>query len=146
MNGRQLEVRYDASTAEYQFRENAVGCGNFAILEVDDLNPKWVRTVTGGHTAIARVSGDGASTVTLKIYTLSPSAIDTWLASAAASAASGNERKLVHGLFTYDYFSVLKTVHPKQQNWLTPADWTSIKFPLAFVAFGEAESAPWEEP
>ena len=109
------------------------------------MNPKWVRSVTGGHTALARVTGDGASTVTLKVYTLSPSSIDTWLGSTAGTSSAGNQRKLVHGLFTYDYFSMLKTLHPKQQLWLTPADWTPIKFPLAFVAFGEAETAPWGE-
>lgn len=145
ISGRALEVRFDTSTAEYQFRENGVGCGNFAILEIDGVNPKWVRSVTGGHTAIARVTGDGASTATLKVYTLSPSSIDTWLGSTAGTSSAGNQRKLVHGLFTYDYFSMLKTLHPKQQLWFTPADWTPIKFPLAFVAFGEAETAPWGE-
>ena len=146
INGRQLEVRYEASTAEYQFRENTVGCGNFAIVEIDGVNPKWIRTVTGGHTAIARVSADGQSTATLKIYTLSSSSIDSWLGSPAGSGNAGAAQKLVHGLFTYDYFSMLKTVHPKQQNWLTSGEWTSVKFPLAFVAFGEAETAPWGEP
>jgi hypothetical protein len=145
MKDRQLEVRYESSTAEYQFRENSAGCGNFAIVEIDGVNPRWVRSVTGGHTAIVRATGDGASTVTLKVYTLSPSSIDTWLGSIVGAGNGGNERKFIHGLFTYDYFSMLKTLHPRQQSWLTPGDWTAIKFPLAIVAFGEAENAPWIE-
>lgn len=146
MADRTLEVRFEPSTTEYQFRQNAAACGNFAILEVDGVNPQWVRSVTGGHTAIARVTGDGQSTVTMKIYTLSPSSIDAWLGSQVGVGGDGTERKLIHGLFTYDYFSMLKTLHPKDQSWQTPTDWTPVKFPLAFVAFGEADAAPWNEP
>jgi hypothetical protein len=46
-------------------------------------------------------------------------------------------RLYFHGMLTYDYFSIAKTVRDRDGHWLDPADWTEIKFPLALVVFGE---------
>src|SRR5215467_6166498 len=76
---RALSVRF--KDGQYEFLQHAgTGCGNFAIVEVGALNPAWIRATTGGHSAIARVSADGTTRVSLKIYTLAGTAIDTWLA------------------------------------------------------------------
>jgi len=139
---RQLEVRSDSNNERYLFRESGGKCGNFAIVEVDNIVGNSVRSVGGGHSAIARVSPDGQSIVTLKLYTLAPSEIDNWLAGLSNSSPTPN-MKLVHGLFTYDYFAFQKLLHPRGGEWRSLPDWTNVNFPLALVVFGEAQSAPW---
>jgi len=142
---RQLDVRYDVDLQQYVFREHGGRCGNFAIVEVDTILNSTVRKIGGGHSAIARVSADGQSLETLKLYTLSPSAVDQWLDGAGSSNATSSH-VFLHGLFTYDYFGIQKVVHPQGQDWQKPSDWTPIRFPLAFVVFGQTDAAPWEEP
>lgn len=139
---RQLKVRY--ADGQYQFQEGGGQCGNFAIVELSNLNAAWIRKVKGGHSAIARVSADGASTATLKIYTLEGTKADSWLADAMQNGV-GNARILVHGMFTYDYFSILKTVRTPDGQWTHPSGWEEVKFPLALVVFGKAQTPPWEE-
>jgi len=142
---RQLEVRFDSNSQQYVFRETGGRCGNFAIVEVDAVNPSWIRSISGGHSAIARVTADGQTTATLKIYTLAPSAMDAWLGASASSPGGPSSSRLLHGLFTYDYYAIEKVVHPRGGDWQTTADWTRVPFPLAFIVFGEAESAPWSQ-
>jgi hypothetical protein len=142
IKNRELKVRF--RDGQYEFREEGGRCGNFAIVEVGNVEPDWVREIGGGHSAIARVSPDGQSLTTLKIYTLSGSDADKWL----ADLRQGNQdftRKFLHGMFTYDYFSIVKTVRRTDGTWLKPDKWTKVEFPLAFVVFGESETAPWEE-
>ena len=142
---RKLEVRFNKDTQQYEFRESGGRCGNFAVIEVEAINPKWVYSVGGGHSAIARVSPDGGTTVTLKLYTLSPSSIDSWLAAVATQTSGLASPKLLHGLFTYDYYSIERVVHPRGKDWQAISDWTPVPFPLALVIFGEADAAPWGE-
>lgn len=139
---RQLKVRY--AEGQYEFKENGGQCGNFAIVEVSSLNPAWIRKIKGGHSAIARVSADGTSTTTLKLYTLDGTTIDSWLGDAMQNGV-GNGRIVLHGLFTYDYFSILKTVRTTDGQWIHPSEWESIKFPLALVLFGQAQTPPWND-
>jgi hypothetical protein len=142
---RKLDVRYNKDSQQYVFRESSGRCGNFAVVEVDAVNPSWVRSIDGGHSAIARVTADGQTTVTLKLYTLAPSAVDSWLAASASQAGGPTSSKLLHGLFTYDYYAIEKVVHPRGNDWQTMADWTPVPFPIAFVVFGETETAPWAQ-
>ncbi len=144
---RQLFVRFDADSQQYVFREQNGRCGNFAIVEVQEVLASTIRSIGGGHSAIARVSADGQSITTLKIYTLAPSERDSWLSQLTASGAgaTGGNRVLLHGLFTYDYFSIQKALHPVGGDWQKPLDWIPVRYPLAFVVFGQADSAPWGE-
>lgn len=145
INQRELFVRFDPDSQEYVFREQGGRCGNFAIIEVQEVLASTIRSIGGGHSAIARVSPDGQSNATLKIYTLAPSERDTWLSQLTTRGSNNDARVLLHGLFTYDYFSVQKTLHPIGGDWQQPLDWTPVRYPLAFVVFGQAESAPWGE-
>ncbi len=139
---RKLFVRYDASRQQYAFREQGGRCGNFAIVEVQNLLQDTIRKLAGGHSAIARVSADGLSLSTLKLYTLAPAAVD----SALDQGGLSGDRVLLHGLFTYDYFAIQRVLHPPgQEDWLKPAEWTAVRFPLAFVVFGQTQQVPWEE-
>lgn len=137
---RKLDVMYDKNKDRYLFRENGGTCGNFAELAIGSVIDGTIRPVKdattkafqGGHSAIARVSADGETTSTLKIYTLEGSEIDRWLAGAANPI-------VLHGLITYDYFSFIKVLHhPGDQEWNKPETWTEVPFPLAFVSFGES--------
>jgi len=130
---RALSVRFNAPKQRYEFRQSGGGtCGNFAAFAVV-LNKEWVRTISGGHSAIARVDTDEGTT-TLKLYTLDGTAGDAVLA-----AAQPPEQATLHGLLTYDYFSIIKTLRTADGAWTNPTDWTTVKFPLALVVFGEVE-------
>ena len=133
---RQLQVRkHDAS---YEFRQSGGGsCGNFAVLQAA-VNPKWVRKISGGHSAIARVSPGGEGSYSLKLYTYEGTREDNLLAN-IAQGREPSRRLYFHGLFTYDYFSILRAVRDPDGTWRTVSDWTEVRFPLAFVVFGEAQ-------
>jgi hypothetical protein len=126
-----LQVIYDQTKDRYLFRESGGTCGNFAEISVESVISGTIRTITGGHSAIAHVSADdGDTSSALKIYTLAGSEIDSWL---------GNNPKSIglHGIITYDYFAFIKALHSSGGEWLKPAAWQDVPFPLAFVAFGE---------
>jgi hypothetical protein len=128
----------------YEFREDGGTCGNFAIAELNNIPVKWIQDVGQGHSAIARASTDGESMVSLKIYTLAESDMDTWLGNLKQSGHQ--QRKIVLGLFTYDYFAIQKVLYNlTSHTWAKPRDWTEIPYPLAFVVYGEISEAPWQE-
>jgi hypothetical protein len=140
---RTVSMRYH--NGRYEFTEDGgTNCGNFAIAEVGYVEPDWVREIGGGHSAIARVSLDGSSRTTLKIYTLSGSDADAWLAQ-VKSSGQGDARVYLHGMFTYDYFAFVRTVRKPNREWINPTDWTKVEFPMAFVVFGMPDGAPWED-
>lgn len=141
---RHLFVRFDSTSQQYLFREEGGRCGNFAVVEVVRVFQQSIRTVGTGHSAILRVSPDGQSDTTLKIYTEAGSQIDSWLTK-QQSNPTPEERVFIHGLFTYDYFAIQRTLHPLNAAWLQPADWVQVRFPLAFVAYGQTNSAPWSD-
>jgi hypothetical protein len=129
----------------YEFSEDGGhNCGNFAIVEVGFVEPDWVQKTGGGHSAIARVSLNGSSRSTLKIYTLEGSKADEWLAGVKANGL-GDDRIYLHGMFTYDYFAFVRTARTPEHVWINPTEWTKVRFPMAFVVFGMPDSAPWEE-
>jgi hypothetical protein len=142
---RTVSVRYVKNRKRYEFTEDGgSNCGNFVIAEVGYVEPDWVRTVNGGHSAIARVSLDGGSRITLKVYTLWGSDADKWLAKVEQSG-QGSERVYLHGMLTYDYFAFVRAVRSKNKKWINPTAWTKVGYPFALVVFGMPETAPWED-
>ena len=141
---RKLEVRYNKTENQYEFRGEGGRCGNFAIIEVSNVRKEWIRSLDGGHSAIARISPDGESTTTLKLYTLTGSEADSWLQGLMDGNRS-SQRVLLLGLFTYDYFSIVRAVRTKDGVWPQDQNWNRVDFPLAFVVFGQTEEIPWEE-
>lgn len=141
---RTLKVRYNTQTRMYEYQEGGGTCGNFAIVELDNIPANWIQDVGHGHSAIIRGSADGESMASLKIYTLAGSDIDTWLA--ALKQTGHQQRKIVLGLFTYDYFAMQKVLYDRAtRTWAKPGEWTEVPHPLAFVVYGEIDEAPWEE-
>jgi hypothetical protein len=108
------------------------------------VEPDWVQKISGGHSAIARVSLDGSSRTTLKIYTIDGSKADDWLASVKANGL-GDDRVYLHGMFSYDYFAFVRTARTREGQWINPTEWTKVKFPLALLVFGMPDGAPWED-
>jgi hypothetical protein len=134
VEGRQLRVRKRQS--RYEFRQEGGGsCGNFAVFQAT-INPDWVRKIRGGHSAIARVSPAGLGQYTLKIYTYEGTPEDNTLRH-IRQGANPNRRLYFHGMFTYDYFSIVRTVRDQNGTWLDVPTWTRVQFPMALVVFGE---------
>ena len=144
VRNRAVSMRYDPTGDRYEFLEQGGTCGNFAIAEVGFVEPKWIQAINGGHSAIARVSLDGQSRTTLKLYTLAGTSADDWLSSVKANGLGPN-RVYVHGVITYDYFAFVKTVHPKNGPWSKPTAWTKVDHPISLVVMGLPTEAPWDD-
>jgi hypothetical protein len=142
---RTVSMRYSPTGKRYEFlQDGGHKCGNFLIAEIAFVDPSWVRAIAGGHSTIARVSVDGQSRTTLKLYTLAGTPADEWLASVAHNGL-GQDRVYVHGMLTYDYFAFVKTVRTKAGHWTNPNNWTKVEYPLALVVFGFPTEPPWHE-
>lgn len=144
VRSRAVSVRYDPAEHRYDVLEQGGTCGNFAIAEIGFAEPKWIQAINGGHTAIARVSLDGQSRTTLKLYTIAGTPADQWLASVKANGP-GPDRVYVHGMITYDYLSLVKAVRSKTGHWTNPTTWTKVDHPISLVLFGFPSEAPWAE-
>jgi hypothetical protein len=145
IRNRTVSMRYDPSGHRYEFLEQGGTCGNFVIAEVGFVEPKWIQAINGGHAAIARVSLDGQSRTTLKLYTLAGTPADQWLA-AVKTNGLGADRVYVHGMITYDYFAFVKAMRSKTTHyWINPAIWTKVPHPISLVVFGFPTEAPWDD-
>lgn len=143
-----LWVRYHDEDGEDQyefFEKRSPRCGNFAIVEVASVPREWIRKTNGGHTAIARVTADGGHRRTLKIYSIESTEADAWLERLLNEVELLTDPRLVHGIFTYDFFAMVRRLE-QGGTFTRPTDWTPIEFPLAFVIFGPTDVVPWEEP
>lgn len=144
LENRSLRVRFNDDTKQYEFREEGGVCGNFAIVEVGFTQPSWIQEIQGGHAAIARISPDGQSRTTLKLYTFTGSNADTWLVNVKQNGL-GSERKLLHGMLTYDYRSIVLALKTEQGDLSHSTQWKEVRFPLALVVYGETGKVPWIE-
>jgi hypothetical protein len=144
VRNRAVSIRYVPAEHDYEFLEDGGTCGNFAIAEVGYVQKKWIQAINGGHTAIARVSLDGESRTTLKLYTIAGTPADQWLSSVKTNGLGPN-RVYIHGMITYDYFSFVKAVRTKTGQWINPTTWTKVDHPISLVLFGFPTEAPWVE-
>lgn len=127
------------------FEQKSPRCGNLAIIEAASVPKEWVRKTGGGHTAIARVTADGGTRRTLKLYSVEGTAADEWLERRlAGKKASSSDPRMLHGFFTYDYFAMLREISPGGK-WSTSTQWTEVHFPMAFVVLGPTTVVPWTE-
>lgn len=141
ITGRNLSVRFRNN--RYEFREDGGGtCGNFAVVEIMDINMDWSFAVDGGHYAFADVTADGDAVGGLGIYTMSGSESDTWLSQIIQQEGLGDTSKVVHGVFTYDWMSIIDTLQDAQGNLRRPSQFQRIDFPLALIVYGET-TAPF---
>lgn len=138
--GYKLWVRRDAAKSEYQFLEERPGrCGNFAVVEAL-IDHRYVRSVSGGHSALAQVWAGEEGPYPLKLYSYAGRPEDDEIAAIGTAANEEPEQTIsYHGLLTVDYFSVLKTVRTAGGTWRALSSWTSVPFPLALVVYGHAK-------
>jgi hypothetical protein len=141
IQGRELRVRFKNN--RYEFAESGGGsCGNFAVVQVTDINLDWSFAIEGGHYSFADVTADGQGVGGIGLYTFTGSNADTWLAQAIQQGGVGNSGKVVHGVFTYDWQSIFDTLLDTQGNLRKPVQWQRIDFPLALIVYGET-TAPF---
>jgi hypothetical protein len=148
LNERRLHVRMRTLDGEdvYEFAEDGAKgsggrCGNFVIVDAH-IGKEYLRELSNGgdHTALARAWVGEAGPFPLKIYTYAGTPADDRLAALFANpdAAATTEFR-VHGLLTYDYFTIAQAVQRGKGDWL-PADslrdWKEIDHPLGLVVFG----------
>lgn len=143
LSGYQLWVRRNATKQEYEFFERRPNrCGNFAVLSAV-VDPRYVRSISGGHASIAQVSTSQAGPFPLKLYSYDGTPEDATIAQIGNSNnEEPGETLELHGLLSVDYFSVLKTVRTQAGTWRAVSSWTPVEFPLAMVVFGKAIPSP----
>jgi len=147
---RKLWVRKHGSQYEFA-EEGAKGpggrCGNFIALDAT-IHRDYVREFDkdadghGDHSAIAWVTVGDNGPYSLKIYTYRGTPEDDAVAEIAQGIRADRTLHL-HGLITYDYLAIVRTVQDKNRNWLPEIDaWTEVPHPLALVVFGKSAPAP----
>jgi hypothetical protein len=141
-------IRYEF--AEQGARGNTGRCGNFVLVEAY-VTKEYLRTLSNGgdHVALARVWVGDRGPFPLKIYTYKGTAVDDKIATLQADSDSAASARLwLHGLLTYDYFTILQSVQQREPSADGTRDWRSadelrdfveISHPLALVVFGELQ-------
>lgn len=133
---RELEVRFKRE--RYEFRHNNAGtCGNFAIIKVVRVDRGDVSELDGGHVAQATVIAKGSTERSLTIYTITGSDADDWLKT-VKSRGTGRTAIQLHGLITFDYRAIIKTLRAANGRWLKPNEWQEVPSPIALVVFGKS--------
>jgi len=142
-------VRYHNEHNEDQyefFQDRPSTCGNFAIVAVSGLPTEWIQATGGGHTAVARVTANGSTTITLKLYAVAGTPTDEWFGRVKNGQQQLTDPQLVHGVLTYDYFAMVRAIGETNGALNKPSAWTEIRFPLALVILGATDTVPWEQP
>lgn len=108
------------------------------------IGKEYIRELTNGgdHVALARVWVGEDGPYPLKIYTYKGTAVDSAIASLMVNTDEYAELNLpLHGLLTYDYFSIVQAIQDPSFNWLPSSElkvYREVRNPLALVAFGRA--------
>src|SRR5439155_9795672 len=105
---------------------------------------EWIQATGGGHTAIGRVTVNGEDQLTLKMYAIAGTAADDWFARVKQGVHNLDDPRLVHGILSYDYFSILRAIGQDGAGLAKPNDWKEVRFPAAFVIFGPTTVVPWQ--
>ena len=145
---RKLYVRQRGSGAQirYEFLEeggrgSGGSCGNFAVVDAH-ITKAYLRELSNGgdHVALARVFVGSTGPYPLKVYTYKGTAEDDSIAALIADPDSSAQLELpLHGLFTYDYFTIVQALQDDQSQWLPPTelrDYKEVRYPLALIIFG----------
>lgn len=141
MAGRRLQVRFAHN--QYEFTESGGGsCGNFLIVRVGFVNVSQSATIPGGHYAVVRATADGQHVSEVGLYTFTGSPLDLWLAQALSHNGIGNSTKVIHGVFTYNWQSIIKKLKGPGNTLIKPTQLTDITPSLAIISYGET-TAPF---
>ena len=136
----------------YEFaEEGAKGsggrCGNFVIVDAH-FTKDYLRELSNGgdETALARVWIGESGPYALKVYAYKETPVAKRIATFRTSSDTTPDLELtLHGLLTYDYFTIVQTVQresttsPGTFEWIPLAElkeWREVRRPLALVVFG----------
>jgi len=109
LSGRQLQVKFAHN--RYEFFESGGGtCGNFVIVRVSSVNAAQSLTIDGGHYAVVNATANGQTTSSVGLYTLSGLPLDSRLANAISHGGIGSSTKVIHGVFTYNWQSIINAL------------------------------------
>ena len=87
---------------------------------------------------------NGSTTVTLKLYAVEGTPAADWFARLKKGEQHLDDPRLVHGVLTYDYFSMIRAIGDQADGALDkPPDWVEVRFPLALVILGPTNVVPW---
>ena len=132
-----LLVRRNQGEGRFEFETNRNRrCGNFASFEMLILGERVRGLPNGGHSALAVVAPKGLGPRLLKIYTYEGTEEDAEL------AGVGEDEQLtitLHGMNTFDFFNIVRTVTNSDGSFKDLPDWTEVRFPMALVVFGEKD-------
>jgi hypothetical protein len=140
MAARRLQVRFKNN--RYEFNEAGGICGNFVIVRVSFINLSQSVPVNGGHYAVVTATADGPHTSEVGLYTLNGTPLDFWLGHALTNGGIGHSTKVIHGVFTYDWLSIIKKLKGPGNTLIKPNQFIDVTPPLAIIAYGEA-TAPF---
>jgi hypothetical protein len=152
LDSRKLYVRLRGGVAQprYEFlEEGAKGgngrCGNFIVVDAH-VSKEYIRALSNGtdHVALARVWIGESGPFPLKLYTYAGTPADAAIAALLASADESESVEMsLHGLLTYDYFTIVQTLQEDDGSggfrWKSAMkDYAEVSHPLALVVFGAA--------
>jgi len=150
LDERQLFVRQrgSGSSIRYEFLEKGAKgqngtCGNFVVVDAH-IGKEYLRALSNGgdHVALAQVWVGDSGSFPLKVYTYKGTPEDDKIAQLMADPDETKTLEMqLHGLFTYDYFTIVQTVQDSSWHWLSASDlhdYKEIPRPLSLVVFGEA--------
>ena len=132
-------VRRMASRCGWR-RWNCIGRGNGALAGSPAICTSTTGSIASGS---ARVSLDGESRVTLKLYTLKPSKSDN--GSRVRTEGVSDERIFLHGMLAYDYFSIVKALRDQDAvRWAKPVFGSRSSSQSLWWCLGEVRSGRFE--
>jgi len=153
LDKRQLFVRAREKSGAviYEFLEQGAkgsggSCGNFVVVEAD-ISKEYLRELSNGgdHVALARAWVGDHGPWPLKVYTYKGTPEDDSIAALKDNPDETASIELqLHGLLTYDYFTIVQTLQKKEGGqfvWLPVSeleDYKEVPSPLALVVFGKA--------
>lgn len=151
LEDRTLQVRQRGSGDQirYEFAEDGAkgsggSCGNFAVIDAH-IGKDYLRETTNGgdYAALAQAWIGESGPYPIKVYAYKGTAVGDSIAALLANPDDLAELRFrVHGLFTYDYFTIAQSIQDDARHWL-PADslkvWKPVPKPLAFVIYGLAQ-------
>jgi hypothetical protein len=147
---RKLSVRQRGSGDQIRyefFEEGAKGaggrCGNFVAVDAH-IGKDYLRELSNGadHVALAQVWVGESGPFPLKLYTFKGTPVDDAVAGLLANPDENAQLELsVHGVLTYDYFTIAQAVQDENFQWLPASElkeYKAIRAPLSLVVFGVA--------
>jgi hypothetical protein len=124
------------------FQERPATWPNFVIVEVSSLPQEWIQATGGGQTAIGCVTATGGTTLTLKLLRRRGTPTADWFARLKKGGEHLDDRRLVHGVLTYDFFSMIRA-RRREGRTRHAGGVDGGSFPAGAVVLGPTQVVSW---